>query len=186
MKAYFLLISFFILSASAFAQTKRLDLVSSTSGYAVDDQSRTYHWTVGEIVIDTESEDGYTLTQGFLQQYYQLGNKGEEPRISSCNLFPNPNVGEFFIEFLVTQPIEIELEVVNALGLPATYYNYGLLTPGRQRLAVSIPNAIRGTYFLRFRFDGVYYSKRRKVREGVFKGLDFDFDSSCLKVLVIY
>lgn len=81
-----------------------------------------YEWSFGEmLLIDAfkTPDSSLLVTQGVLQPctdkvglsaFTVLFDKGD------YKLFPNPNTGKFEIDFFVTTPGQMTLEVVNALG----------------------------------------------------------------------
>jgi hypothetical protein len=71
MKKFALLIFSILFSIAAFSQTLAPTVYASAGDYFVGSNG-SLSWTLGEAVIETFSNDGNTLTQGFQQSTYQV------------------------------------------------------------------------------------------------------------------
>lgn len=91
MKKSLLLISFCFISFSIFSQNQ--EVLTTQGGYTEFDNGESMSWTLGEIAIETISNDELTLTQGFQQStlsYTVISTSVNSALQIELSVFPNP------------------------------------------------------------------------------------------------
>lgn len=73
--------------------------VVATAGDYFTGEGVTLSWTLGEVVIETISDDSHVLTQGFQQSFYRIVGVDEIPDSPfSVEVYPNPARDHFYLE----------------------------------------------------------------------------------------
>lgn len=108
--------------------------VFNTAGRSFDDPSsyHRYEWSFGEALLIqafAPPDSSVLVTQGVLQPCTDVINKSPHTAIfteGEYKLFPNPTTGKFELNFFVTLPGVMSLQLVNSLGqvLMSKSYNY--------------------------------------------------------------
>lgn len=106
---------FLLFSMTGYGQIFELEVVSSTGGsgtipgYSLD-------WTVGEVEIEMYTSASNTLTQGFHQPAYCVGQVSiREWDLLNLNAYPNPVSNELYLE-ISDYNEEVEIQISNLLG----------------------------------------------------------------------
>ena len=77
-----------------------------------------------------------------------LGINEPVKNISSVSLNPNPATSEVKVNFSVTEPTEIRVEVLNSLGQSLMIQNYNAVAPGIHSMDLDINSLPAGIYFI--------------------------------------
>ncbi|MBA7582072.1 hypothetical protein ES708_23992 [subsurface metagenome] len=116
MKKFILISLHSILPLYLFGQQITPEVIVSSGNYH-EGSNVSIAWSLGEIVIETLTENTITLTQGFQQPYYSITSIKEikDDRIN-ISVFPNPT--NDFIKVQIDNPkgLQIIVEISDATG----------------------------------------------------------------------
>lgn len=73
---------------------------------------------------------------------------------AALQLYPNPTVGETTVAFRLTQPTNVELTVLDALGRQVAVLQSGQLNAGQQEIRWVPAASAKGVYFIRLTLNG--------------------------------
>jgi hypothetical protein len=151
----------------------------NASGGSFDNPSSytRYEWSFGELVLtDTYTAAGgnLILTQGLLQPCTDQVNGSPDILLFTLNeykIFPNVTTGPFELDFFITQPGKMELQLTDAMGKVISTRSYQYHCCDRiERYDIS--NFANGVYFINARFTperGNLAEGLRIRRESTFK-----------------
>ena len=136
-----------LLSINLNAQIDTLDQsVISSSGDTLKSDSYILQYTIGEVVIETFSENGKILSQGFHQpddiiiSIHELAEFGNE-----IVVYPNPTADEIQLAFQLSQPEKVEVTLLEITG---TQLKNNLHTIFSESITVDIRDYPSGQYLL--------------------------------------
>jgi hypothetical protein len=153
--------------------------VLNASGGSYDNPSSytRFEWNFGELVLTdtyTSSDGNLILTQGLLQPCTDQVNGDPEILLFTLNeyrIFPNVTTGPFELDFFLTQPGQMELQLTDAMGKVINTRSYSYHCCDRiERYDIS--NLANGVYFINARFTperGNLAEGLRIRRESTFK-----------------
>ena len=133
--------------------------VLGTAGIEATSGSHSLSWTTGEVVIETVTNQNYTVTQGFHQTRLGPVNTGiEDTRIPViANAYPNPFGENFFIEF--DQNVKVDIRMMDIVG--KLIYSEKFSGKLYERSTWNMP---AGVYFVQLVFDDGNTSLFKLVR----------------------
>jgi len=120
--------------------------------------------TIGEIAVTTLKSGSYTLTQGF-QQPYDIGTGIKETGLDwSISAYPNP-VSEFLnIRFDLTDPIDLNVEIMDMSGRKHMIRELYYVTPG-EIVTFDMSGFVRGVYMVRIYTPDWRVQKTYKIQK---------------------
>ena len=147
MKLRLILIILITASSSLYGQKLTPTVVSSGGSY-LSAGGYTLSATIGEIAVTTLKSGSLTLTQGF-QQPYDIGTGIKETGLDwSISAYPNP-VSEFLnIRFDLTDPIDLNVEIMDMAGRKHMIRELYYITPG-EIVTFDMSAFVRGVYLVR-------------------------------------
>jgi hypothetical protein len=148
MKKIILFASTFFLCIIATAQTSAPDVLASGGGFTTG-AGFTNSFTVGQGSIhETFTSGTFILTQGF-QQPVDIGTGLAPVNLSANNVgtFPNPNNGQFSLEYNLTENAIVTIEAFDLLG-QRIYTETTSRTMGKQLHEVNLATQPNGIYFV--------------------------------------
>lgn len=92
-----LLSSFWTIAA---AQNAVLEVFATAGDFNRNNNFGSLHWTIGEPLTETLSNNNFQLTQGFHQVYYYLTTDADEayPPTIEAKIYPNPTTERVILE----------------------------------------------------------------------------------------
>jgi hypothetical protein len=157
-------------SIQAISQSAQPNVINSSGG-AYANESYSYEWSIGELVLVNEmvEKDGkYILTNGFLQPYSQTG-KAITPasfKNHEIRLLQNPVRDVLGVLLTTNERGTLRLKVYDERGY-VKYYNAIIVNGDVVTENISMFNCASGNYFLKAEFTSTDQSK--KYKEGTFK-----------------
>lgn len=79
------------------------------------------------------------------------------------SVFPNPTADVANVEFNVTTPSEVSIEVYNALGQRVAVNNLGEMRPGSYKQTLNMETAVAGIYFVKMNVGGKSSTSRLSI-----------------------
>lgn len=141
---------FFSFAASA-QITDYTKTVNSTGGTATVG-SNVYEWSVGELVISTESSPSLTVTQGVLQPTKDASNvKGIDNLRNALAVYPNPTNAIINIKGDFKQPGNMAYTLMDAAG-KAVHNGVWPVTNGLSVQQLDMRTLADGAYMLSVRY----------------------------------
>jgi len=122
--------------------------IISTSGHVNKTNSYSLIWTLGELVIETDTSTTNQLTQGFQQPeylYVSINNKVGEPL--SIETFPNPTNGKISFRVKSSEINKLRIDIFDITGKNVSNKNISITQGGISTINISplSPNI----YFMR-------------------------------------
>jgi len=163
MKNRIIVFTLFAISFSSFGQKLTPTVVSSGGSY-FSAGGYTLSATIGEIAVTTLKSGSLTLTQGF-QQPYDIGTSIKETGLDwSITAYPNP-VSEFLnIRFDLTDPIDLNVEIVDISGRKHLIRELYYVTPG-EIVTFDMSGFVRGVYLVRIYTPDWRVQKTYKIQK---------------------
>ena len=162
-KALFFTLILAALSVQGMAQKLTPTVVSSGGSY-FSAGGYTLSATIGEIAVTTLKTASLTLTQGF-QQPYDIGTSIKETGLDwSITAYPNP-VSEFLnIRFDLTDPIDLNVEIMDMSGRKHMIRELYYITPG-EIVTFDMSGFVRGVYLVRIYTPDWRVQKTYKIQK---------------------
>jgi hypothetical protein len=135
------------------AQVSSPDVLASGGGFA-SGPGFTNSFTVGQGSLpETFSTGTFVLTQGF-QQPADIGT-GLAPvnENSGFETYPNPNNGQFFLAYTLSENSDVLIEAFDVLG-QTVFSETTAHTNGKQTSSVNLTSQPNGIYFVRCTIKG--------------------------------
>ena len=163
MKFRTIIIILIVASSSLYGQ-KLTPTVVSTGGSYFSAGGYTLSATIGEIAVTTLKTATLTLTQGF-QQPYDIGTSIKETGMDwSITAYPNP-VSEFLnIRFDLTDPIDLNVEIMDMSGRKHMIRELYYITPG-EIVTFNMSGFVRGVYLVRIYTPDWRVQKTYKIQK---------------------
>ncbi len=162
MKNRIIVFTLFAISFSSFGQKLTPTVVSSGGSY-FSAGGYTLSATIGEIAVTTLKSGSLTLTQGF-QQPYDITSIKETGLDWSITAYPNP-VSEFLnIRFDLTDPIDLNVEIVDISGRKHLIRELYYVTPG-EIVTFDMSGFVRGVYLVRIYTPDWRVQKTYKIQK---------------------
>ena len=79
------------------------------------------------------------------------------------SVFPNPTADVANVEFNVTTPSAVSIEVYNALGQRVAFNNLGNMLPGSYKQTLNMETAVAGIYFVKMNVGGKSSTSRLSI-----------------------
>jgi hypothetical protein len=124
-------------------------VISSGGGFAIG-AGFTNSFTVGQgSIVETYATGTFILTQGF-QQPADIGTGLAPINITENSMatFPNPNNGQFFLEYSLDENAVVTVETFDLLG-QRIYVETTSRTTGKQLHEVNLGTQANGIYFVK-------------------------------------
>jgi hypothetical protein len=83
--------------------------------------------------------------------------------VVNFSVFPNPTADVANVEFNVTTPSEVSIEVYNALGQRVAVNNLGDMLPGSYKQTLNMETAVAGIYFVKMNVGGNSSTSRLSI-----------------------
>jgi hypothetical protein len=80
--------------------------------------------------------------------------------LETINMYPNPTIDYFTISFELLKSDNIEISLINLIGIEVMQIYNGFVETGNFVKVVQTKNIARGTYFVRFKINGYIRTKR--------------------------
>ena len=97
---------------TAKAQQTSPEIISTSGNYDYN-ANNSISWTIGELVIETESNSNNTLTQGFHQTNYIITDMEDSELDYQVSVYPNPTTNHVFVKMNNTEDFHIYLYDLN-------------------------------------------------------------------------
>jgi len=148
-----LLLMFVFVVNFGFSQTLSPEVLGSAGEFAINGNF-SLSWTIGEVVVSTQTNGQNTLTQGF-QQPDSLSNTGIETLFGNLkvSIYPNPASRFVKIVFAETPSKPVTLNIVNAMGEVLKTINLVDMTT-----EIALGEFVPGLYLLQFKNSLTTYS----------------------------
>ena len=123
----------------------------------------------GAYIIEVQGSSGYMGSDG----YNLRAQHSDEPFAIRTNidvavfeesfvLYPNPNTGAFYLEFVTNASVEAYIRVVDIYG-KAILREHDRTHAGENRLSLNLGEVASGLYFVELQVDGKKFAKRIQV-----------------------
>ena len=126
-------------------------MVASSGGTLVQ-QNYNLCFSLGEIAIETFSQQNVILTQGFHQENYQIINISEKLETHEINLYPNPTQDLLYVNCNIQELVNLKLK--DTKGSTIAFFSKVL---GSEPQALDLSPLPTGTYFLEIEFKNQNY-----------------------------
>ena len=147
MKTSIFLVTLLFISYGIKAQQITASVIT-TAGHVNKSNSYSLIWTLGELVIETDTNTTNQLTQGFQQPeylYISINNKIGEPL--SIETFPNPTKGKINFRVKSSDIKKLKIDIFDITGKNVGNKNINITEGGISTINISplVPNI----YFMR-------------------------------------
>ncbi len=129
--------------SASLAQCIEPSALASSSGFG-EGKGGSLSWTVGQLVSETRTYEGGTITEGVQQPLFNILLIHETPTPLSMLLFPNP-VHENLLVSLRGAEDDIILILYNILGTPVSRH---MLSRGDSMLRIPVAQLAEGMYLI--------------------------------------
>ena len=112
MRALCVIFLFFFAWNSLHSQTETINspfLVTSSGGTLIQ-QNYNLCFSLGEIAIETLSQQDLVFTQGFHQENYQITHISETSERHKINLYPNPTQDLLYVNCNIEESVNLKLK----------------------------------------------------------------------------
>jgi|SRR5688572_22084543 len=143
--------------------------VINTSGGSFANESYSYEWSIGELVLVNEmvANDGkYILTNGFLQPFPRNGNPAIPPasfKDHEIRLLKNPVKDVLGVQLVSNETGRLKLWVYDERGYIKYFKEINTMGAGLTEF-INMINYANGNYMLKAEFNGDGQTKTQKAR----------------------
>lgn len=127
-------------------------VVIASAGKDVSNGGKRLAFTVGELVVSTENNGNYTLTQGFHQPpslYFTAINNDINSEVS-INVFPNPTRDIVNVSIRSDNSDQIcQVDIYNLYGQKVNPPFNRSSTPTEENISIDLSDLAHGAYFIR-------------------------------------
>lgn len=142
-----------LLITAAQAQSVTPQVLASGGNYFVG-STFSNSFTVGEMaLIDTYTNSGFVLTQGFQQPDYGPLAVVSPELVINCAAYPNPTSGQFAVDYTLRAAAGVTIEVYNLVGERLMTEQLEK-TAGTQHDQLDLSAFSNGMYFVRYILNG--------------------------------
>ncbi len=124
----------------------------ASSGETLVQQNYNLCFSLGEIAIETFSQQDIILTQGFHQENYQITSISEKPETYEINLYPNPTQELLYVNCNIQESVNLKLK--DTRGSIIALFSKVL---GSEMQTLDLSPLPAGTYFLEIEFKNQNY-----------------------------
>lgn len=164
MKKTLILMMMFLLSAGAFSQSITPEILS-TSGEHYSNANAQLSWTLGELMIETESSTNNIITQGFHQPEEDAGPPDFVDENNSnniyLNIYPNPTSDQLVIE-MEKNEVPLNVRVVDMGGKLVKQTN---INANQNRTELSLKHIANGSYMVHIFSEDEFYNSFYKIQK---------------------
>jgi hypothetical protein len=140
-----LLIFFAFISIDLCCQTIKPDVIASSAGSGRNEQN-SMTWTLGETFINEYTNNAFTISQGFHQEFKSIPSSiGESTPTVDVIAFPNPVIDVLSVVVNTNSPnIPWKVEIFDARGILMTNWK-----SEKTRFEIDFSSFEKGTYLVR-------------------------------------